>query len=263
MGGQEKYREIYLKRNVYFLDVNQLIYLIDIQDEGRFDESVEYLGKILEILRENEYDKSHEIFICFSKMDYDQMFTEKPEYIEHMARIRKMIFTTYPDFKFRFYSTSIFNLYSIVKMVSESLKVFVKGYKEIIDALEDYGTTYGPEMVILFDSTGLIIADFIKNYDDQTKNTLDKIVNEHLEFYKQLEEESVEIMSSRGFDGQMMNCCFQFSIPSKPVEEEDKDKKNFYISLVVRGEKGIEAEGRIGELLNLIRSKLSQMIRKA
>ena len=107
-------------------------------------------------------------------------------------------------------------------------------------------------MVILFGSTGLIIADFIKNYDDQTKNTLDKIVNEHLEFYKQLEEESVEIMSSRVY-GQMMNCCFQFSIPSKPVEKKIKTKKNFYISLVVRGEKGIEAEGRIGELLNLIR----------
>ncbi len=262
MGGQEKYREIYLKRNMYFMDINQLIYLIDIQDETRFNESIGYLGKILEILRENGYDKSKEVFICFSKMDYEQMFTEKPEYIEHMAMIRKLIFKEYPDFKFRFYSTSIFNIYSIVKMISESLKAYVPGYKDIIDALEDYGTTYGPELLLLFDSTGLIIADFIKNYNDQTKNMLDKIINEHLEFYKQIEEECVEIMSSRGFDGKMMNCCFQFSIsPKEETEKEKNGKQNFYVSLIVRGEKGIEAEGKIGELLNIIKTKLNQIVR--
>jgi hypothetical protein len=148
-------------------------------------------------------------------------------------------------------------------MISESLKGYVEGYKEIVDALEDYGTTYGPELVLLFDQTGLIIADFIKNYSDQTKQTLDKIIDDHLEFYKQLEEESLEIVSSRGFDGEMMNCCYQFSAvqEKKPIVEKP-NSDNFYISLIIRGEKGIEAEGKIGDLLDVVRSKISNIVKK-
>ena len=51
-GGQSKYRERYLQRKVYFESVSQMIYLIDITDPGRIQESVEYLGQILSVLEE-------------------------------------------------------------------------------------------------------------------------------------------------------------------------------------------------------------------
>ena len=51
MGGQEKYRKIYIDHPNYFFASNYFYFLIDIQDELRFDASIKYLHQLLDIFR--------------------------------------------------------------------------------------------------------------------------------------------------------------------------------------------------------------------
>ena len=67
MGGQAKYRKIYVNNPIYFTETNYFYYLIDIQDELKFEESVRYLHVLLDIYRDLHYP--NEVLICFNKYD--------------------------------------------------------------------------------------------------------------------------------------------------------------------------------------------------
>ena len=70
LGGQLEYRERYLDNpEQYFIQLDLLIYVIDIQDPERFEESLEYFEKIIDsmiLLEENPY-----ILIFIHKYDPD------------------------------------------------------------------------------------------------------------------------------------------------------------------------------------------------
>ncbi len=275
-GGQKKYRELYFNRKMYFMDVNKFIYLIDIQDEERFNESLLYLGDILRTIDELNYDKTQEIFICFSKMDDNEhTFIKMPQYIQAMAALRKKIFEMFPEFKFRFFSTSIYNVYSIVKMMSEGLKSYIDGYSQMVESMEDFGINYGVKQLILFDQTGLIIADFIKDYEGYAREMIDKIINKHLEFYKQIENDDLDFMATRGVEGDLMDSCYQFLLASDEEENfflklMDSDKihteemegesdEKYYLSMLGEKDKVLKAEGEIMALIRGLRKTIGEI----
>jgi GTPase SAR1 family protein len=255
MGGQEMYREIYLKREIYFAELNFLIYLIDITDIKRFEESVDYLGKILDVLDKHEYEKNREIFICFTKMDMDSAFAESPEFIVNLAKTRKLIIDKYNNFKFDFFSTSIFNTYSIVKMISKALSYDVDGYEEMRSDMEDYATKYSFDQMLLYDSTGLIIADYANSFKDVEHNSLDTIISDNLSFFKKMTDyEEDGFRRSKKIFGDLMNICYQFKvdIPNGDIEEE----KNYYITIIVDNEIGKRAEWNRNEIIKRFRERL-------
>ncbi len=52
MGGQEQYRSLYQRRqDVYFAGTDLLVYVIDAQDEDRFEASLDYLDIILQYFK--------------------------------------------------------------------------------------------------------------------------------------------------------------------------------------------------------------------
>ena len=67
MGGQEQYRQEYLLRQQYFDRINLLIYVVDIQDAVRFQESFGYFINILEIIVDLCLDPH--ILVFFHKSD--------------------------------------------------------------------------------------------------------------------------------------------------------------------------------------------------
>lgn len=70
LGGQEEYRERYLSNpEQYFVQLDLLMFVIDVQDPDRFDESLQYFDKIIDsiiLLEEQPY-----ILIFFHKYDPD------------------------------------------------------------------------------------------------------------------------------------------------------------------------------------------------
>lgn len=72
LGGQESFRNEYLGEfDQYLLGANKLIYVFDIQDKDRYDLSIEYFNKILDLVKARADKNNLEISIFLHKFDPD------------------------------------------------------------------------------------------------------------------------------------------------------------------------------------------------
>lgn len=190
MGGQEKFRNIYVNRPIYFEDTDAILYLIDIQDEIRFEESIDYLHELLNIYRDFEYN--NEINICFHK--FDPEYKNLEEFNERKRMLVDLIQKSNPKMTFRFFDTSIYNIYSLTRALSSSLNKIL--FLESADnKLKEFAENFSCDYILLFSNKGLIISDYFKDVID-LKEYDTKIIpklNEDLEFFQALIDNKVKI----------------------------------------------------------------------
>jgi len=146
MGGQEKYRELYKNnQDVYFADTNLLLYIIDILDEDRFETSLNYLDNILTYFKANDMDVP--LIISFHKFDPekrgDQVLNNR------INKLRESIFDKYPTFKILFQQTSIYDIISIIQLISYALSVFDDKFFDLSHLLESYLKTLNCSSLII------------------------------------------------------------------------------------------------------------------
>ena len=190
MGGQKKFRKIYIANHIYFFETDYIYYLIDIQDELKFEDSVEYLHELLEIYRDINY--KNEVIICFNK--FDPKFKKNEDYSDRSTMIKKLILSQNSDIKFKFFNTSYYNISSISQAFSYSLNT-VLHLKEIDTFLNKFVKKYSSNYAILYTDTGLIISDHYMEIMD-TREFEEKIsnkINDDLEFFQRLKDEKVAI----------------------------------------------------------------------
>ena len=146
MGGQEKYRQLYVKNLVYFEATDFLYYIIDIQDESRFEASLAYLKKLLTIYHDMEY--YNEIIVCFSK--FDPNLRENEEIIKRRETLKKKIINQNKDIEFQFFDTTYFDISTLSRAMSFSLNKLLN-----LNGLHSYIQNLGNEMksnyIILYD----------------------------------------------------------------------------------------------------------------
>ncbi|MFX0134429.1 MAG: ADP-ribosylation factor-like protein [Candidatus Hodarchaeota archaeon] len=124
MGGQEIYRKQYIQRaEEYFLKVEFLIYVIDVQDPTRFDEALKYLQdviKTVELLNERP-----EFLIIIHKVDPD--ISDFEEIQNSIKILTDKVNEIFRDKKFDFDITtfSIFNLIGDNKTVIKEIRDFL------------------------------------------------------------------------------------------------------------------------------------------
>lgn len=110
-GGQEQFREGYLNDfQNHIKKTNKFIYVLDIQDQERFDISLEYLGKIVILLKKHNVNIDFSIFL--HKYDPDLEFTNKEfrdEVVPNLIRNIKKIIPR--DFEYQIYKTSIYTVF--------------------------------------------------------------------------------------------------------------------------------------------------------
>jgi GTPase SAR1 family protein len=122
-GGQANYRTKYLENpEKYFLGLDLLMYVIDVQDPERFEESFEYFEEIIDImisLEENPY-----ILIFIHK--YDPDLKDEPEILLHIEYVKDRITEIFEKKDLRFeqdiYTTSIYSLVSNEPEFSKFIK---------------------------------------------------------------------------------------------------------------------------------------------
>lgn len=189
MGGQETYREIYVNyQDVYFDSTDLLIYVIDIQDPDRFDNSLEYLDAILTFFSENEMDVP--IIITFHK--YDPDLKADNEILMNIEKLRDQILNKYPNFNILFQQSSIYDIISIVQLVSYGLSVFDKKFFELSELLEYYLDIFKSQALIIFDRNGIIVSEFYSDIEPEVYIELLESIKEHLFLLKRMEEEKYE-----------------------------------------------------------------------
>ncbi|MFX0038067.1 MAG: ADP-ribosylation factor-like protein [Promethearchaeota archaeon] len=189
MGGQETYREIYINyQDVYFDATDLLIFVIDIQDPERFEDSIGYLNAILMFFSESEMDVP--VIITFHKYD-PELKTDK-KILENIEKLRERILNEYPDFNILFQQSSIYDIISIVQLVSYGLSVFDKKFFELTELLEYYLKMFNSQALIVFDRNGIIISEFYNDIEPEVYIELLESIKEHLFLLKRMEEEKIE-----------------------------------------------------------------------
>jgi small GTP-binding protein len=190
MGGQEKYREVYQQRKeIYFSETDLLLYVIDIQDRERFQSSLEYLDSILQFFIEN--GELVPIIITFHK--YDPEIRAYEEINKDVHYLRELILDKYPEFEFLFQQTSIYDIISIVQLISYGLSVFDKKFFELSLLLQSQLTKFDCLSLILFDHNGIIISEFYREMiDPNIYIQLIESMKEHLFVTRRIDEEGYE-----------------------------------------------------------------------
>ncbi|MFX1570217.1 MAG: ADP-ribosylation factor-like protein, partial [Promethearchaeota archaeon] len=134
LGGQVEYRERYLSNpEQYFLELDLLIYVIDVQDPERFDESLEYLEKIINslvILEENPY-----ILIFIHK--YDPDLKNDPKILLNIEllkdNINEFLKKKQYDLHVEIYLTSIYSLISTEPQFAKYIKKLMSSTYSLTD----------------------------------------------------------------------------------------------------------------------------------
>lgn len=245
MGGQEAYREIYKQyEDVYFDATDLLIYVIDIQDSERFENSLEYLDAILQFFTKN--DMYIPIIITFHKFDPDLRYDEK--ILENIEKLRQEISGKYQTFNILFQQTSIYDIISIVQLVSYGLSVFDKKFFELTELLEKYLNLFKSQALIVFDRNGIIISEFYSEIEPEVYVELLESIKEHLFLLKRLEEE--KFTSDYNFstiEGTLLSYLHRLNL----------DKESFFVSAVIKEKRKDEFLIKFPEFLE----ELSKILR--
>ena len=186
MGGQDQYREIYINyQDVYFDATDLLIYVIDVQDPERFQNSLEYLNAILSFFSDNKMDVP--LIIAFHKLDPELRGNEG--ILQNIETLRERIIDNYSNFKILFQQTSIYDIISIVQLVSYGLSVFDDKFFKLSELLEKYLVELKSQALIVFDRNGIIISEYYNDIEPEVYVELLESIKEHLFLLKRMEEE--------------------------------------------------------------------------
>ncbi len=190
MGGQEKYRKLYQeKQDLYFADTDLLVYIIDIQDTQRIETSLTYLDAILQNFEKNKMEVP--LIIAFHK--FDPEFSGNEGMIEEIESLREHLLKKYPFFKILFQQTSIYDIISIIQLISYGLSVFDEKFFDLSELVEKYLIQFESESLILFDKNGIILGEYYKDtIEPEVYVELIESIKEHLFLLKRMSEESYE-----------------------------------------------------------------------
>ena len=190
MGGQEKYRKLYQeKQDLYFSDTDLLVYVVDIQDPERIETSLAYMSMILKNFKKHKMDVP--LIISFHK--FDPEFIGNKQMVEQIEALRKHILKLYPSFRILFQQTSIYDIISIVQLISYGLSVFNEKFFNLSALLEKYLTQFESKSLILFDKNGIILNEYYKDFiEPEIYIELIESIKEHLFLLKRMQEESHE-----------------------------------------------------------------------
>jgi small GTP-binding protein len=121
-GGQEEYRNVYLSNpEKYFLKVDLVIYVIDLQDPNNYEKSITYFKQILEVFEKLE--ESPYILIFIHKFDPD--IKDDPEILLNIELVKDMIKNIFQEtnkLEYEIYMSSIYSAIASEPKFSRYLK---------------------------------------------------------------------------------------------------------------------------------------------
>ncbi|MHA2183807.1 MAG: ADP-ribosylation factor-like protein, partial [Promethearchaeota archaeon] len=134
LGGQQEYRERYLSNpEQYFVELDLLLFVIDVQDPDRFDEALEFLDKILDsliILEESPY-----ILVFIHKFDPDIKNDPKIQISVELLKdnLRELLKTKPYNFDIEIYLTSIYSMISREPQFAKYIKNLMSSHYSLTD----------------------------------------------------------------------------------------------------------------------------------
>ena len=153
LGGQASLRQKYLnKAHIYLYEADLIFYFIDIRNESRYEESIEYLKEIKSVLR--KFNQKTPIIYILSKSDPDILnSSEIKNQVQNILKYLKN--EESPEL----FLTSIFDPFSIVRAFSSGIAKLSPNRELIEHSLSDFSKLSKAYLGLLMSSDGLIIAE--------------------------------------------------------------------------------------------------------
>ena len=157
LGGQYVFRKKYInKAEIYLYEADLLFYFIDINNRIRFEESIEYLQSLKNVL--NKFNQNTPIIYVLSKGDSDIIKTL--EIKENIEFIKKKLSKISPDEPLEIYITSIFQIFTILRAFSSGISKLSPNRDLINHNLKNFSLTTNSYLTLLLSVDGLVLADF-------------------------------------------------------------------------------------------------------
>jgi len=156
LGGQKSYRKIYLdNKSKYFTDMQSIFYVIDIQRQDKFDEALNYLKDIINIVIDN-HPENFQLLILLHK--YDPDIKNKKEMKDNIQFLESNIKSIIKNLKYSLYRTSIYDDSSLLKTFSDGVFSATEKSKLLQSLLRDYMSKTYTSSTLLLDQNCFIIA---------------------------------------------------------------------------------------------------------
>ncbi len=169
LGGQISYRISYLKNpGKYFDDTEIVVYVIDVQNRVRIPEAISYLKDVVKQFRKLEI--APPIYIFLHKYDPALRRNALNEMKNLEVEIKEKIKQSVEYKEIYYYNTSIYDLPSIIKAMSEILLNLYPKSELIEKTIIEFGKKTYSDGIVLLDDNSLIVGSFYKN--EETKNLL-------------------------------------------------------------------------------------------
>ena len=157
LGGQFKFRKRYIdKAEIYLYEADLLFYFIDIRNKNRFEESIDYLLSIKNVLK--KFDQNTPIVYILSKGDPDILQSGKIK--GHIEFIKNELFKLTPNEPVEVFTTSIFQTHSILRAFSTGITKLSPNRDLITYNLKNFSLSTKTYLTLLLSIDGLVLADF-------------------------------------------------------------------------------------------------------
>ncbi|MBY9007870.1 MAG: 50S ribosome-binding GTPase [Candidatus Lokiarchaeota archaeon] len=160
-GGQEQYREQYLKNPGKYLGGSDLIfYVVDAQDPDRYIDTIDYLDQVLLFFKEvKEYPP---IAVLFHK--FDPSILEDKEINQKVLTLKQALTKYSNDFDIFFFETSIYDLKSVMDAFSSGLSLLFNKMELVSQLFEEISKNYNAVLIALFDIKGITIGEYYRGH---------------------------------------------------------------------------------------------------
>ena len=249
MGGQEQYRQIYMvKRDIYFDNTDLLVYVIDIQDEKRYEQALEYLDMILQYFQSNEIQVP--VIVSFHK--FDPEIRNDKKILNSIESLKNKILEKYSNFQILFQQTSIFDIISIIQLISYGLSIFDEKFFDLSELLEKYIEIFKCKSLIILDKNGIIISEFYyKVIEPEIYVEFLEAIKENFFILKRMQEESFEPeFNVINVGDNLISCLHQVKINSE----------SFFVSAIIKEDLKEDFLEKYPEFVDDLTKILSQLV---
>jgi len=189
LGGQKSYLISYLKNpNKYFDKTEIAIYVIDILDASRIKESLSYFYDVVDKFKELKIEPLINIF--FHKYDPKLILILEEQIQSEILALKKAITETANYEKIQFFTTSIYNPYSIMNAMSKILLDLFPKSELLQKTIEQFARKLDCEGLIIIDKNSIILGSCFK--DDESKKLLSSTIAYFLTLNDVFEEMGIE-----------------------------------------------------------------------
>ena len=171
LGGQAKYRGQYLekKAELIFSDVDQALFVIDIQDQDSFENSINYFKEVKN--RISDYSPDAKIHILIHK--FDPNMEQDPVNMEMLEVLKQKFTEIAAPLKLVLYHTTIFNPISVIHAFSKPILGNSTLYDNLGILFDDFcnknQSTLILDFIIIFSEDLIEVASYFKSGIDQIK----------------------------------------------------------------------------------------------